>query len=61
MAKLTKKIKDLRKEHLPLVNRPRCYTYHGPCIYCDHTVFRYYGQSFGKKYYQCELCHGINH
>lgn len=63
MAKLTKKIKVFRKEHLALVNRHRCYTYNPPggCLYCGNKTFRYWGQSFGKKYYQCELCWGINH
>lgn len=47
----------------PLVNKPRCSTYNLPegCLYCGNNTFRYYSSSYGKKYYQCEKCRGINH
>jgi hypothetical protein len=47
----------------PLVKRGRCYTYNPTegCLYCGNKTFRYYSQAYGKKYYQCEKCFGINH
>ncbi len=47
----------------PLVNRSSCSTYNPPegCLYCGNKTFRYYSCCFGKKYYQCEKCQGINH
>lgn len=48
---------------LPLVNRPRCYSFNpiDGCLYCNNKTFRYHSISHGKKYYQCEKCLGINH
>lgn len=43
-----------------LVNRPRTKQYAEECIYCKNKNFRYFSNSFGKKYYQCENCFGIN-
>lgn len=47
----------------PLVNRARCFSYDSErgCLYCGNKSFRYYCQAYGKKYYQCEKCRGINH
>lgn len=47
----------------PLVNRARCSTYNleAGCLYCGNKTFRYYSKAYGKKYYQCEKCWGINH
>lgn len=43
-----------------LVNRVTCKTFSQNCIYCKHTKFKFYSHSFGKNYYQCEHCYGIN-
>lgn len=47
----------------PLINRPRCFTYNPPegCLYCRNKTFRFHSSIYGKKYYQCENCWGINH
>jgi hypothetical protein len=47
----------------PLVNRARCFSYNleDGCLYCGNKTFRYYSKAYGKKYYQCEKCWGINH
>lgn len=46
-----------------LVNRCRCLTFKplGGCYNCGGDSFRYYGSSYGKKYYQCEKCRYVNH
>jgi len=58
-----KEAKNLLYARLPLINRPRCYTFNpdGGCLYCRNKTFRYYCTAAGKKYYQCEKCRGINH
>lgn len=62
--KIKKKIIDGVTYYFPtLVNRSHCYSFNPPkgCLYCKNKTFRYYSTSFGKKYYQCEKCCGINH
>jgi hypothetical protein len=46
----------------PLVKRERCFTYNpsAGCLYCGNNTFRYYSSGYGKKYYQCEKCQGVN-
>ncbi len=50
-------------ERPKLVNRPRCKSYNpeNGCLYCGNMTFRFYSSVYGKKYYQCEKCRGINH
>jgi len=50
-------------ERPKLVNRARCKNYNPEkgCLYCGSKTFRFYSSVYGKKYYQCEKCHGINH
>lgn len=43
-----------------LVNRPTTSKHTESCIYCKNRTFRYFRSHFGKKYYQCEKCFGIN-
>jgi len=47
----------------PLVNRRRCFSYNpqGGCLYCGNKTFRFHSKGYGKKYYQCEKCWGLNH
>lgn len=47
----------------PIVNRARCFSYNleNGCLYCGNKTFRSYSKAYGKKYYQCEKCWGINH
>jgi len=46
-----------------LVNRSQCKNYSPEkgCLYCGNKTFRFYSNAYGKKYYQCEKCRGINH
>lgn len=50
-------------ERPKLVKRFRCKTYtpQAGCLYCGNKTFRFYSSVYGKKYYQCEKCRGINH
>jgi len=61
--KNTNEVQNLLFKKLPMINRPRCYTFNPEkgCLYCNNKTFRYYSCVAGKKYYQCEKCRGINH
>jgi len=44
-----------------LVNRPTLKkAFSCNCIYCGHDRFRFRSSVFGKNYYQCENCWGVN-
>jgi hypothetical protein len=43
-----------------LIDGDRTNMYSEKCIYCKNNHYRYYNSKFGKKYYQCENCFGIN-
>lgn len=60
-GKIVKKIINGFNYYFPkLVNRKTTTKYSNKCIYCKSTRYRYFSSSFGKKYYQCENCLGIN-
>lgn len=43
-----------------LINKQTTKRYTEKCIYCKNKTFRHFISRFGKKYYQCEKCFGIN-
>lgn len=43
-----------------LVNKPTTKQYTENCIFCKNKTFKHFSSHFGKKYYQCEKCFGIN-
>ncbi len=60
-GKLIKRIFNVFEYYFPkLVNRKQCLTYQEECIYCKSKTYRFYSSQYGKKYYQCENCYGIN-
>ena len=64
IRRVKKRIIDGIAYYFPnLVNRPRCFSFNplNGCLYCNNKTFRYYSNSYGKKYYQCENCFGVNH
>lgn len=62
--KVDKNIKNRYFNERPLLVkrfRSKVYIPEAGCLYCGNKTFRFYSSVYGKKYFQCEKCRGINH